>query len=53
MRFLSCAVVSVVTVLRPASPALAIWGVSEWGTTVWGAAAAVVPSLELASGVAL
>ena len=44
MRFLSCAVVSVVTVLWFASPALAgDWG-ENWGSMIWGAAAAV-PSL--------
>ena len=35
MRFLSCAVVSVVTVLWFASPALAgNWG-EDWGTMIW------------------
>jgi hypothetical protein len=41
MRFLSCAVVSVVTVLWFASPALAgNWG-ENWGTMIWGSVAAV------------
>jgi len=45
MRFLSCAVVSVVTVLWFASPALAgNWG-ENWGSMIWGSVAAV-PSLE-------
>ncbi len=44
MRFLSCAVVSVVTVLWFASPALAgNWG-EDWGSMIWGSVA-VVPSL--------
>ena len=41
MRFLSCAVVSVVTVLWFASPALAgNWG-EDWGTMIWSSVAAV------------
>ncbi len=46
MRFLSCAVVSVVIVFWFASPALAgNWG-ENWGTMIWGSVAAV-PSLEV------
>ena len=47
MRFLSCAVGSVVIVLWFASPALAgNWG-EDWGTMVWEAALVGVPTLGL------